>query len=118
VRLARLRDRLYDALRRNLPGVGLNGSLDRRLPHNLSLHFTGVPGESILLAIDDIALSSGSACASGTIEPSYVLKACGIADDLSLSSIRFGLGRFTTDEDVDYAAEKMGAVIRQLRAAA
>jgi len=118
VRLARLRDRLYDALRRNLPGVGLNGSLDRRLPHNLSLHFTGVPGESILLAIDDIALSSGSACASGTIEPSYVLKACGIADDLALSSIRFGLGRFTTDEDVDYAAEKMGAVIRQLRAAA
>jgi cysteine desulfurase len=118
VRLARLRDRLYDALRRSLPGVGLNGSLDRRLPHNLSVHFAGVPGESILLAIDDIALSSGSACASGTIEPSYVLKACGIADDLALSSIRFGLGRFTTDEDVDYAAEKVGAVIRQLRAAA
>jgi cysteine desulfurase len=116
VRLARLRDRLYDVLRRSLPGVGLNGSLDRRLPHNLSVHFTGVPGESILLAIDDIALSSGSACASGTIEPSYVLKACGVSDDLALSSVRFGLGRFTTEEDVDYAAAKVGAVIRQLRA--
>ena len=100
---------------RTLPGVGLNGALERRLPHNLSVHFTGVAGESILLAIDDIALSSGSACSSGTIEPSYVLKACGITDDLALSSIRFGLGRFTTEEEIDYAVEKVGAVIADLR---
>jgi cysteine desulfurase len=117
-RLAALRDRLYEALCRTLPGVGLNGSLERRLPHNLSVHFTGVPGESILLAVDDVALSSGSACSSGSVEPSYVLKACGIADDLALSSVRFGLGRFTTDEEVDYVADKVGVVIRQLRGAA
>jgi len=117
-RLAALRNRLFEALCRNLPGVGLNGSLDGRLPHNLSVHFTGVAGESILLAIDDIALSSGSACASGAIEPSYVLKACGIPDDLALSSIRFGLGRFTTDDEIEYAAEKVSAVIRHLRGAA
>ena len=117
-RLKTLRDRLYQALCSNVPGVGLNGSLDRRLPHNLSVHFTGVTSESILLAIDDIALSSGSACASGTVEPSYVLKACDIADDLALSSVRFGLGRFTTDEEIDYAVEKVGAVIRQLRRSA
>jgi cysteine desulfurase len=98
--------------------VGLNGSLERRLPHNLSVHFTGVPGESILLAVDDVALSSGSACSSGSVEPSYVLKACGITDDLALSSVRFGLGRFTTDEEVDYVADKVGVVIRQLRGAA
>src|SRR5829696_1091792 len=115
VRLAALRNRLFEALCRNLPGVGLNGSLERRLPHNLSVHFTGVAGESILLAVDDIALSSGSACSSGTVEPSYVLKACGIADDLALSSIRFGLGRFTTDEEIDYTVDKVSAVIRHLR---
>jgi cysteine desulfurase len=118
VRLAALRDRLYSALRRHLDGVGLNGSLDRRLPHNLSVHFMDVPGESILLAVDDIALSSGSACSSGTIEPSYVLKACGVSDDLALSSIRFGLGRFTTDEEIDYAATKVCAVVRHLKSAA
>jgi cysteine desulfurase len=117
-RLKALRDRLYEALCSTVPGVGLNGSLDRRLPHNLSVHFTGVPAESILLALDDIALSSGSACSSGAVEPSYVLKACGIADDLALSSIRFGLGRFTTDEEIDYTVEKVGAAIRHLRRSA
>jgi cysteine desulfurase len=114
-RLSALRDRLYEGLCRNLPGVGLNGSLERRLPHNLSVHFAGVAGEAILVAIDDLALSSGSACASGSVEPSYVLKACGISDDLALSSIRFGLGRFTTAEEIDYAIEKVTSVIRQLR---
>jgi cysteine desulfurase len=117
-RLGALRDRLYEALRTKVSGVGLNGSLERRLPHNLSVHFTGVAGESILLAVDDIALSSGSACSSGTVEPSYVLKACGIEDDLALSSIRFGLGRFTTEEEIDYAVEKVSAVIAHLRGSA
>lgn len=115
-RLSRLRDRLFDGLCRALPGcVGLNGSFERRLPHNLSVHFRGVEGESILMAIDDVALSSGSACSSGSIEPSYVLKACGVSDELALSSIRFGLGRFTTDEEIDYATGKVGAVIAHLR---
>jgi len=114
-RLSALRDRLYEGLCRNLPGVGLNGSLERRLPHNLSVHFAGVSGEAILVAIDDLALSSGSACASGSIEPSYVLKACGISEDLALSSIRFGLGRFTTVEEIDYAIDKVTSVIRHLR---
>jgi cysteine desulfurase len=116
-RVRALRDRLYEGLQRNLPDVGLNGSLERRLPHNLSVHFAGVAGEAILVAIDDLALSSGSACASGSVEPSYVLKACGIPDDLALSSIRFGLGRFTTAEEIDYAIEKVTTVIRHLRRA-
>jgi cysteine desulfurase len=116
-RLSGMRNRLYDGLCAALPGcVGLNGSFERRLPHNLSVHFRGVEGESILMAIDDVALSSGSACSSGSVEPSYVLKACGIGDDRALSSIRFGLGRFTTDEEVDYAIEKVGKVIAHLRA--
>jgi cysteine desulfurase len=115
VRLARLRDRLYERLKAALPGVGLNGTFDRRLPHNLSVHFGGVAGETILMAIDDIALSSGSACTSGSIEPSYVLKACGLADDLAIASVRFGLGRFTTEEEVDYAAAKVAEVIGHLR---
>jgi cysteine desulfurase len=116
-RVSALRDRLYEGLRQNLPGAGLNGSFERRLPHNLSMHFAGVAGEAILVAVDDLALSSGSACASGSVEPSYVLKACGISDDLALSSIRFGLGRFTTAEEIDYAIQKVTSVIRQLRRA-
>jgi cysteine desulfurase len=114
-RLGALRDRLYEGLCRAIPNVGLNGMLERRLPHNLSVHFTGIAGESLLVAIDDIALSSGSACNSGSIEPSHVLKACGIPDDLALSSIRFGLGRFTTEEEIDYAIEKIGKVVLSMR---
>jgi cysteine desulfurase len=114
-RLAALRDRLFDRLKAALPGVGLNGTLDRRLPHNLSVHFEGVSGETILMAIDDVALSSGSACTSGSVEPSYVLKACGIPDDLAVASLRFGLGRFTTEEEVDYAAAKVATTIARLR---
>jgi cysteine desulfurase len=114
-RLAALRDRLFERLTAALPGVGLNGSLDRRLPHNLSVHFEDVAGETILMAIDDVAISSGSACTSGSVEPSYVLKACGIPDDLAVASIRFGLGRFTTEEEIDYAAAKVAKTIGQLR---
>ncbi|HXE79618.1 MAG TPA: IscS subfamily cysteine desulfurase [Vicinamibacterales bacterium] len=114
-RLAALRDRLFEGLSSRLSGVGLNGPREGRLPHNLNVHFTGVEGESILMAIDDIALSSGSACSSGTIEPSYVLKALGLSDTLALASLRFGLGRFTTQEEVDYAVEKVAKVITQLR---
>jgi cysteine desulfurase len=115
VRLAALRDRLFERLAERLPGVGLNGPRENRLPHNLNVHFTGVEGESILMAIDDIALSSGSACSSGKIEPSYVLKATGVTDSLALASVRFGLGRSTTGAEIDYAADKVAAVIAQLR---
>jgi len=115
VRLAALRDRLFERLSAALPGVGLNGPREGRLPHNLNVHFTGVEGGSILMAIDDIALSSGSACSSGSVEPSYVLKAIGLGDALALASVRFGLGRFTTDAEVDYAADKVAKVIAQLR---
>ena len=115
-RLARLRDRLYETLCRRLPGVGLNGTLDNRLPHNLSVNFAGVDGESILMAVDDVCLSSGSACSSGKVEPSYVLTACGVPADLALASVRFGLGRFTTEDEVDYAAGKVASVIAHLRA--
>ena len=114
-RLAALRDRLFARLSEQLPGVGLNGPLERRLPHNLNVHFTDVEGGTILMAIDDVALSSGSACSSGKVEPSYVLKAIGLSDPLALASVRFGLGRFTTEEDVDYAAGKVASVIAQLR---
>jgi len=115
VRLAALRDRLFEGLSSRLSGVGLNGPREGRLPHNLNVHFTGVEGESILMAIDDIALSSGSACSSGSVEPSYVLKAIGLSDALALASVRFGLGRFTTEEEVEYAVEKVARVITQLR---
>jgi cysteine desulfurase len=115
-RLGALRDRLLERLSARLPGVGLNGPRDNRLPHNLNVHFSGVEGESILMAIDEIALSSGSACSSGAIEPSYVLKAIGMRDSLALASVRFGLGRFTTEEEVDYAADKVASVITHLRA--
>ena len=115
VRLAALRDRLFERLTERLPGVGLNGPRENRLPHNLNVHFTGVEGEAILMAIDDIALSSGSACSSGKIEPSYVLKAIGVSDTLALASVRFGLGRSTTEAEIDYAGDKVASVITQLR---
>jgi cysteine desulfurase len=114
-RLATLRDRLFERLSTGIPGVGLNGPREGRLPHNLNVHFTGVEGESILMAVDDVALSTGSACSSGKVEPSYVLKAIGLSDALALASIRFGLGRFTTEAEIDYAAGKVAAVIAQLR---
>ena len=87
-----------------LDEVFINGSMEHRLPHNLNISFAYVEGESLLMGINDIAVSSGSACTSATLEPSYVLKALGVGDDLAHSSIRFGLGRFNTEEEVDYVA--------------
>ncbi len=110
-----LRDRLLDALRRDRADVFVNGSLEHRLPHNLNVSFGGLEGEALLMAIDDIAVSSGSACTSASREPSHVLKAIGVPDDLSRASIRFGLGRFTTLAEIDYAAEKISSIVRRLR---
>lgn len=114
-RLQRLRDRLNRDLHTNLDEIYINGSMDRRLPHNLNVSFAYVEGESLLMGINDVAVSSGSACTSASLEPSYVLKALGAGDDLAHSSIRFGLGRWTTDEEVDYVVQKLTHVVTRLR---
>jgi cysteine desulfurase len=114
-RLGYLRDKLKDRLLAELDEVYINGTMEHRLPNNLNISFAYVEGESLLMGINDIAVSSGSACTSATLEPSYVLKALGAGDDLAHSSIRFGLGRFTTDEEVDYAAAKVVEVVKKLR---
>ncbi len=93
----------------------INGSMEHRLPHNLNMSFAYVEGESLLMGINDVAVSSGSACTSATLEPSYVLKALGVGDDLAHTSIRFGLGRFNTEEEVDYVAGRVIEVVRKLR---
>ena len=89
--------------------------MEHRLPGNLNVSFAYVEGESLLMGINDVAVSSGSACTSATLEPSYVLKALGTGDDLAHSSIRFGLGRFNTEEEVDYVGDKVSAVVTRLR---
>ena len=114
-RLAVLRDRLQAALEAGLDEVYVNGSMEHRLPNNLNMSFAYVEGESLLMGISDIAVSSGSACTSATLEPSYVLKALGVGDDLAHTSIRFGLGRFNTGEEIDYAAARVVAVVKKLR---
>jgi cysteine desulfurase len=114
-RLAALRDRLRSRIEKDLDEVYVNGSMEHRLPGNLNMSFAYVEGESLLMGISDIAVSSGSACTSATLEPSYVLKALGTGDDLAHSSIRFGLGRFNTEAEVDYVAAKMVEVVKRLR---
>jgi cysteine desulfurase len=114
-RLQKLRDRLNERLHRQLDEIYINGSMDYRLPHNLNVSFAYVEGESLLMGINDVAVSSGSACTSASLEPSYVLKALGAGDDLAHSSIRFGLGRWTTEEEVDYVADKLSNVVSRLR---
>ncbi len=114
-RLAALRDRLRNRIEKELDEVYINGTMEHRLPGNLNMSFAYVEGESLLMGISDIAVSSGSACTSATLEPSYVLKALGTGDDLAHSSIRFGLGRFNTEAEVDYVAAKMAEVVKRLR---
>ena len=114
-RLRRLRDRLNEKFHQTLDEIYINGSMEHRLPHNLNISFAYVEGESLLMGINDVAVSSGSACTSASLEPSYVLKALGAGDDLAHSSIRFGLGRWTTDEEVDYVVDKLTNVVRRLR---
>jgi cysteine desulfurase len=114
-RMAFLRDKLRDKLQSELDETYINGTMSHRLPNNLNISFAYVEGESLLMGINDIAVSSGSACTSATLEPSYVLKALGAGDDLAHSSIRFGLGRFNTEAEVDYVAAKVIDVVRKLR---
>jgi len=115
LRLSTLRDRLKTKLESELDYVHVNGSMEHRLPGNLNMSFVYVEGESLLMGINDVAVSSGSACTSATLEPSYVLKALGLGDDVAHSSIRFGLGRFNTEAEVDYVAAKVIQVVRHLR---
>ena len=114
-RLRRLRDRLRAKLEAELEEVSLNGGMQHRLPHNLNMSFAYVEAESLMMGMNGVAVSSGSACTSAVMEPSYVLKAMGVADDAANSSIRFGLGRFNTEEEVDYAAQSLIEAVRKLR---
>ena len=110
----RLRDRLLAGLE-EIDEVYVNGDMDHRVPHNLNISFNFVEGESLIMAVKDIAVSSGSACTSASLEPSYVLRALGRSDELAHSSIRFSIGRFTTEEDVDYTIALMKSKIGKLR---
>ena len=114
-RLAGLRNRLRDRIMNRLDEAYINGSTEHRLPGNLNISFAYVEGESLLMGINDIAVSSGSACTSATLEPSYVLKALGTGDDLAHSSIRFGIGRFNTEPEVDYVADRVIETVERLR---
>ncbi|HNE14132.1 MAG TPA: IscS subfamily cysteine desulfurase, partial [Accumulibacter sp.] len=113
-RIRRLRDRLLNGIS-DIAQVFVNGDLERRVPHNLNVSFAYVEGESLLMAIKDLAVSSGSACTSASLEPSYVLRALGRQDELAHSSIRFTLGRFTTEEEIDYAIKLLHEKIGRLR---
>ena len=113
--LQTMRDYLRNKLESALDYVEVNGSWEHRLPGNLNMSFVYVEGESLLMGINDVAVSSGSACTSATLEPSYVLKALGLGDDVAHSSIRFGLGRFNTQAEVDYVADKVIGIVKKLR---
>ncbi len=114
-RMRAMRDRLKTGLMSKLDELFINGSMEHRLPNNLNISFAYVEGESLLMGINDVAVSSGSACTSATLEPSYVLKALGVGEDLAHTSIRFGLGRFNTDEEVDYVTNRLVEVVTKLR---
>jgi cysteine desulfurase len=114
-RLAALRDRLLASLRAQLDGVRVNGTLEQRLPHNLHVSFDDVEGEALLMALGDLAVSTGSACSSGSQKPSHVLQAIGAIGDRAGASIRFGLGRTTTAQDVDHASSRVVTVVNALR---
>lgn len=114
-RIRGLRDRLHGKILKELDSVYLNGHPEKRLPGNLNISFSFVEGEGLMMAIKDVAVSSGSACTSASLEPSYVLRSMGLDEELAHSSIRFGLGRFNTEEEVDYVAELVIAKVKKLR---
>jgi cysteine desulfurase len=114
-RLEALRNRLLDGLKKKLDMLVINGNMEHRLPGNLNVSFAYVEGEALMMAIKDVAVSSGSACTSASLEPSYVLRACGVEEDMAHSSIRFGIGRFNTEEEVDYVIDLMAKSVSRLR---
>ena len=109
-----LRNRLFDGVK-DLEAVTVNGDFEQRVPHNLNVSFAFVEGESLLMSLKDLAVSSGSACTSASLEPSYVLRALGLNDELAHSSVRFSFGRFTTEEEIDYAIEQIRTAVTKLR---
>jgi cysteine desulfurase len=109
-----LRDKLMRGLQ-DIEETYVNGDIEQRVPHNLNISFNFVEGESLIMAIKDIAVSSGSACTSASLEPSYVLRALGRSDELAHSSIRFSIGRFTTEEEIDYTVKLLHAKLNKLR---
>jgi cysteine desulfurase len=113
-RIAKLRDRLLDGIK-DMEEVYINGDIDHRIPGNVNISFNYVEGESLIMALKDLAVSSGSACTSASLEPSYVLRALGRNDELAHSSIRFSIGRFTTEQDIDRAIELIHSNIDRLR---
>jgi cysteine desulfurase len=115
VRLIALRERLYKGITAKLSETYINGSMEHRLPGNLNISFAFVEGESLLMALKDVAVSSGSACTSASLEPSYVLRALGVGEELAHTSIRFGLGRFNTEQEVDYVVELVVKSVERLR---
>jgi len=114
-RLRYLRDKLLKGIKDGLPEVYVNGDLENRIPGNLNISFAYVEGEGLMMGIKSLSVSSGSACTSASLEPSYVLRALGVEDELAHTSIRFGLGRFTTEQDIDYAIEQVVTAVRRLR---
>ncbi|OQX69095.1 MAG: IscS subfamily cysteine desulfurase [Sorangiineae bacterium NIC37A_2] len=114
-RIVALRDRLHERITSRLEQVTLNGHKTQRLPGNLNISFSFVEGEGLLMALKDVAVSSGSACTSASLEPSYVLRSMGLDDELAHSSIRFGLGRFTTEAEVDYVSDLVVEKVKRLR---
>jgi cysteine desulfurase len=114
-RVGKLRDRFYKRITDRLPEVYLNGDLKNRLASNLNLSFAYVEGEGLMMGIKDLSVSSGSACTSASLEPSYVLRALGVTEDLAHTSLRIGFGRFTTEDEVDYAADRIVEAVQKLR---
>jgi len=115
IRLARLRDRLWEGLRRKLDEIFFNGDPDHRLPNTLNVSFAYVEGESLMMGFNNIAVSSGSACTSASLEPSYVLKSLGVSEDLAHSSIRFSLGRFNTADEIEQTIDQVTSTVKKLR---
>jgi cysteine desulfurase len=110
-----LRDRLLEGLRARLSDIRVNGSLEHRLPHNLHVSFDGIEGEALLLALDGLAVSTGSACASGSQAPSHVMEAIGATGDRAGASIRFGLGRTNSTDEIDFAVDRVACAVSALR---
>jgi cysteine desulfurase len=114
-RIRQLRDRLLKGIQARVEETYINGNMEHRVPHNLNISFAFVEGESLIMALKEIAVSSGSACTSASLEPSYVLRALGKSDELAHSSIRFGIGRYTTEEEIDATIELIAGKVGKLR---
>jgi len=114
-KLTALRDRFYKSVTSRLPETFLNGDFENRLPGNLNISFAYVEGEGLMMGIKDLSVSSGSACTSASLEPSYVLRALGVSEELAHTSLRVGFGRFTTEDEVDYAADRIVEAVTKLR---